>query len=302
MQPRTPLPKAAITLIKSQEGIITTRQLVRTGLSERVVERITKPWTRLARGLYLTGEPTWEAAAWAGVLHAVGGAGVVGGEAACYLHKAVRDAPARLMVWTRDHRRGFPVGSWAVEFRRGSRKSRGSPSRSSLEVSLLDMANVSSETATVAAVSRALAQNLTTSSRILRTMRQRSRVRHSVVIRELCAESGVESVLEWLFLRDVIRAHGLPEPVLQHSTSAGRVDGFFPGHDLVLELDGMRDHMDWSKDMLRDNEHVLEGRRAMRFGFHAATRDRCPAASQLATALGVSARACANPSVEACPP
>lgn len=70
----------------------------------------------------------------------------------------------------------------------------------------------------------------------------------------------------------------------------------------MLELDGMRDHMDWSKDMLRDNEHVLQGRRAMRFGFNAATRDRCRAASQLAKALGVPARTCVNPSVGDCPP
>ncbi|NLE98730.1 MAG: hypothetical protein GX596_12205 [Propionibacterium sp.] len=101
----------------------------------------------------------------------------------------------------------------------------------------------------------------------------------------LCATAGIESVLEWLFLRDVLRPHGLPEPRRQASTEAGRVDCLYDEFGVVMELDGLRDHQDGSRDMFRDNEHVLAGRKALRFGFTAVARDGCRAAAQVARGL-----------------
>lgn len=285
MHHRTTLPRAANLLIRQQAGVITTRQLHDFGVTSRALRRLSLPWERPARGLYLTSEPTWESAAWAGFLHAVGQGGAIGGAAACHIYGAVRDAPAHISVWATSPKSGFTVGKHRIEFRRGERRHRGSPPRTTLEDALLDMAHQSTDLDSIAAVSRALAQSLTTPSRILEASHRRTRLRHRDVIHQLCATAGIESVLEWLFQRDVVRAHGLPEPRRQVATVAGRVDVLYEEQGLVVELDGLRDHQDGSKDLFRDNEHMLAGRRAMRFGFNAVARSACRAASQVERGL-----------------
>lgn len=284
MQPRTPLPVSVPTLIRQQAGVISHAQLRTSGLGDAAIRRITGPWTRLVRGLYLTTEPTWNTAVWAGVLHG-GATGAAGGATAAHLHGAVRDAPRRVTIWSTSPKESFAVGPWEVELRRAYRPRHGTPWRTGLEPALLDMANRSGEMETIAAVSRALAQGLTTSAPIHRQMNDRRGVRHSAVIRHLCQTAGIESVLEWLFLRDVIHAHGLPEPERQRLTDAGRVDNWYDQYSLLVELDGLRDHTDGSRDMFRDNHHVLTQRRTLRYGFHAVARERCRAASQVADGL-----------------
>lgn len=53
-----------------------------------------------------------------------------------------------------------------------------------------------------------------------------------------------------------------------------------------MELDGMRDHTNWSKDMWRDNEHALRlGAVTLRYGWWAVETSPCAVAAQLAAAL-----------------
>ena len=214
---------------------------------------------------------------------------MLGEDAAAHLHDAVRDAPSRIAVWTEARRDGFTVGQWTVVYRRGTRKGMGSPPRTSVEASLVDLARVSSEDATVAAVARALAQGRTLPARILTALATRQRTRHSAVIKELCsyAGQGIESALEWRFQSQVLLPHGLPVPEKQVRTVVGRSDALYRDARLAVELDGMRDHTEWSKDMARDNERlVAEDTVTLRYGWQAVTLDACAVAAQLADALG----------------
>jgi very-short-patch-repair endonuclease len=288
MSAALPLPRRASSLIEQQSGVVTTHQLAGLGLTPRMIERRARSWTRLQRGLHLTREATWHSAVWAGLLQG-GASSVVGAGAAVFLYDVLRDEPQQVTIWSPARLQDLEVGSWAVEFRRGLRTGRGNPVRTTLEAGLLDLARTSDELEVVSAVTRALALGRTTPSRLLAELGRRQRLRHGAVIRELCEKSsrGLESALEWLFTRDVLRAHRLPEPQRQVRTHEGRVDLVYDC-GLFIELDGMRDHSDWSKDMMRDNQHAVRlGAVTLRYGFNAAMTQACAAASQVREALRI---------------
>lgn len=286
MHPRIDLPGKATALISAQHGVITAAQLVDCGLTRRVIARMARDWERPSSGIFITRPPVWHTAVKAGLLR--GGAdAVVGAQAAAHLHRVVRDEPGTVMIWVKERRGDFTVGPWQVRFRRGARRGAGDPPRTDIHPTLLDLAVSADELEVVSAVTRAFADRRATPSRLLKLLDKRKKLRHSAVIRELCQASsgGIESALEWLFTRDVLRAHRLPEPQRQLQTDEGRVDLAYDC-GLFVELDGMRDHADWSKDMFRDNSHALRlGVTTMRYGFGAAAGRACAAAAQLDAAL-----------------
>lgn len=287
MHPRQLLSPALRALAERQSGVLTTRQLLDGGVTRAVIRRMAREWGHPADGLHFLSEPTWLSVAWAGLLRG-GESAVLGEDVSAHLHDAVRDAPSRIAVWTEARRDGFAVGSWRVVYRRGARTGVGSPPRTPVEISLLDLARVNSEDAAVAAVARALAQSRTTPPRILTALGARRGTRHSTVIRELCGQAcpGIESALEWRFHRQVLVPHGLPVPERQVRTVVGRADTLYRDARLAVELDGVRDHTEWSKDMARDNARlVAEGTATLRYGWQAVTLDACAVATQLAAAL-----------------
>ncbi|HMR48069.1 MAG TPA: hypothetical protein PKE40_04445 [Arachnia sp.] len=287
MTPRQPLPAWAHRLLVEQEGVITASQLLASGLTRRVCARVTSQWTRLAPGLYLTETPSFESATWAAVLHG-GPCSVLGSTASLYLNAVLRDAPDEVVIWVPGGRRTIKVGKWLIRPRRGVRPSRGSPPRLPVEEGLLDLARDSSVVGTMDAIARGFARSLTTPERVVAALDAQGRVRYGAEIRQMCSASasGIESGLEWLFARDVIGAHRLPIPSRQARSDEGRMDCHFDGYRVIAELDGMRDHGDWSKDMLRDNAHALRlGVVTLRYGWHAVLRRPCLVAGQVADAL-----------------
>lgn len=99
-------------------------------------------------------------------------------------------------------------------------------------------------------------------------------------------KTGIESALEWLFGETVIAAHRLPTPRRQVRSEEGRIDCHFDAFGVIIELDGVRDHGDWSKDMLRDNAHALRlDAITLRYGWHAVLRQPCLVVAQISEAL-----------------
>lgn len=287
MRPRQELPDSLIALAARQAGVLSAAQLTAAGVSPDVRRRFRQGWITIAPKLYLLEGTTFEAALWVGVLRG-GSSAAISGAAACYLHGFLRDTPGRVTVWTLQQRSPLDVASIQVRFRRGDRRGRGAPSRTSPEVALCDLADESDETTTVSAVASALANRRTTPSRLLETLRIKGPTRHSSTLSRLVshANSGIESALEWRFHTRVLGPHRLPVPRRQEWTHSGRVDGVYPAEGLFVELDGMRDHTNWSKDMWRDNEHALRlGAVTLRYGWWAVETSPCAVAAQLAAAL-----------------
>lgn len=286
MRPRQHLSSSLTALAKQQAGVLTTRQLLDGGFSRGVIHRMAKDWLQPAHGLYLTSPPTWQSAAWAGVLKG-GPDAVVGGQAAAHLHDLLVDPPNHIVVATLRQARGFTVGKWTVGFRRVPRVGVGTPERSKVEPTLLDMARDSTEDTLVAALTCALAERKTIPERVLAELQGRRRVAHSPVVRALCEHAcrGIESALEWRFHTSVLLPHHLPIPERQVSTHEGRVDGLYRAQGLLVELDGSRFHTP-SEDRMRDNEHLIVSElRTLRYGWYDVVLTRCTVAAQVARAL-----------------
>ncbi len=248
---------------------------------------MTREWEQPGDGLYLTRGPDLTSAVWAGLLRG-GPTAVASEQAAGFLHGLLRDVPSLVTIWAEPKRPDLQVGEWTIELRRGARHGWGSPPRTGVETTLIDLALHGSEDDLVSAQARGLANGRTTPSRVVAELDTRRRVRHSGVIRQLCAEAanGIESALEWRFEQQVLRPHGLPTPERQVQSEQGRIDCLYPFASLIVELDGIRDHTDWSKDMLRDNAHLLDlDLRTLRYGWYAVTRMACTVAGQVALAL-----------------
>jgi hypothetical protein len=102
---------------------------------------------------------------------------------------------------------------------------------------------------------------------------------------------GAHSLLEYRYVRDVERAHGLPAAQRQaRADEHGRViyrDVRYRGYEVVVELDGRASHPDdqrW-RDQRRDNAAAAEGVVTLRYGWADVTERPCETAREIGTAL-----------------
>lgn len=243
----------------------------------------------MVSGIYCLQEPTWTSWCWAALLHA-GPSSVVGGSAAAHLLGAVREPPDQILVWHRNSGAVKSIGGTVagVTFRRADRSGRGKPLRTPIDVSLLDLAAEATENQTIAAITRAFSQGLTTPSRLRAASEKQKRVSRRALVSALCGQAalGIESVLEWRFSTVVVRAHGIPEPTRQQQILRGtRSDAVWEDHGLVAELDGRLGHEQAFRDMNRDNRLAMNGLQTLRYGWHDVTYRPCEVAWQLYDAL-----------------
>lgn len=289
MYQRTPLPPALEQLLRHQHGAITLRQARTCGLSHQQFRRIRRHWTQLSRALYVAGEVTWLAFAWACLLRAGDGA-ALGGSAACHVHGVVTRAPQQITVLTPLQKVALEHGPLRARFRRVPCRPIGEPPRSRLEDALLEHASEASRFDLIEAVTRALAERRTTPERLRRSLAARARQAQRALLMELIAhsEDGIHSVLEWQFHVAVATPHrlaGLRRQV--RINGKGRVDVLFEEYALVVELDGREFH-DAERDARRDNEHALRaGLTTLRFTWRQVIHEACEVARVVDEALRV---------------
>ncbi|MDO5630050.1 MAG: hypothetical protein Q4G43_17190, partial [Mobilicoccus sp.] len=100
--------------------------------------------------------------------------------------------------------------------------------------------------------------------------------------------SGLDSKLEFLYARDVERAHRLPRGERQSSASEKtRTDVRYRAFKTLVELDGRRGH-DGSgllRDEWRDNAHAVGAEVTLRYGSVAIRTRPCVVAFQVSTRL-----------------
>lgn len=287
MRTRVEMPGHLLAVAASQAGVLSTNQLDPIPLGS--LRRVRADWVRLSRGLWCVTTPTWESMAWAGLLRGGDGA-TLGGTAAAHVDGLHAKAPTTITVWVPPSAsiRAMAWGTWTVQFRRGVKKAIGCPPRTRIEETLLDSALEMDADSIVAVVSRALAERRSTPSRILEALSLRRRLPHRSTLEDLCgvAGQGIESVLEWRYVHRVERRHRLP--ALERQARLGgreRLDGLYREFGLAVELDGRQFH-DVSKDMARDNRHVLlHGVETLRYDWQAVSSDPCGVAAEVAAAL-----------------
>jgi predicted transcriptional regulator of viral defense system len=298
---RQQVPDRCSRLLSRQGGVIASwqadvaefsclqmRELVRSGR-----------WQRLGFGVYasFTGQPLRPAVLWAAVLRA-GPFAILSHETAAELD-GLLDKCGKLIHLTVPHPQHLkPIAG--IEIHRSSRaigiRQQGRlPPRTMTEETVLDLAQAATSfDDVIALLARACQRRLTTPFLISETLGQRAKMRWrgeiELALRDVA--SGVHSPLEYRYVRDVERAHGLPEPERQaQAVQRGHVihrDARYREYGVTVELDGRASHPDEQRwqDKHRDNAAAAAGIVTLRYGWADVTERSCETAREVATVLG----------------
>ncbi|WP_435747950.1 hypothetical protein [Nocardioides sp. SYSU DS0663] len=287
-------------LLRKQDGVVARWQLegiTRPHDLERLLRR--RELTRLLPGVFVdhTGTPTWRQRAWAGVLALWPAALDLDSALVDPNSGAGRPGPIQLAV---DHSRRVaePDGYRVRRVLRldGRVRWNAAPPRTRLEVAAIDLGGLAGDDlAAVEVLARVCRDRRTTPGRLAEELAGRARHPRrawlTAVLDDLA--SGTCSVLERGYLDLVERPHGLPVDARQRE--AIRTDGRRQLRDVdydplavVVELDGRMFHDgpgQRSRDLERDLDAALEGRRTVRLGWSQVFDRSCVTAGKVGTLL-----------------
>jgi very-short-patch-repair endonuclease len=144
----------------------------------------------------------------------------------------------------------------------------------------------------VGLVTAAISARLTSAVSLAGVLGGRSRARWRKLLRDLLDDGeGIESPLEWRYVRDVERPHGLPTAERQQVVKVGgrrqRRDAVYRAQRVVIELDGRLGHQSAGafRDMRRDNAAAARGEVTLRYGWMDVVGRPCEVARQIADIL-----------------
>jgi predicted transcriptional regulator of viral defense system len=295
------VPDRCLRLLSRQYGVIANWQVEVAGISCRQMRDLVRSgrWQRLHFGVYasFTGEPSREAALWAAVLR-TGPWSILSHETAAELDGLVDKGSKLIHVTVPEPQHRSPVAGLAIHRSSraiGIRQQGRLPPRTMTEETVLDLAQAATSfDDVIALLSRACQRRLTTPFLIGETLGQRAKMRWrgeiELALRDVAR--GVHSPLEYRYVRDVERAHGLPTPDRQvQAQQGGRViyrDARYREYEVAVELDGQASHPDerrW-QDKHRDNAAAAAGIVTLRYGWADVTERSCETAREVASVLG----------------
>jgi hypothetical protein len=304
-------------LLDLQNGVIAGWQAPAVGLSPAVIEARLRSgrWQPLYRGVYATytGPVPREGVMWAALLRAGPGA-VLSHHTAAELD-GLTDRPSRTTHVTVGPGKRVRVSEAEL---RGSlprimvhraarldaiRHPVRTPPRTRIEETVLDLAELSADFDDAFSwLSRGCGRRLV-SPPMLRgalTMRSRIRWRDEILGALRVIEDGVQSNLEYRYVRDVERAHRLPKAKRQARVAAGSahlassgtrrsqyLDNLYEAFGVAVELDGSAYHLveDRWRDIRRDNVNATSGIVTLRFSWTDVSQRPCAVAADVTGAL-----------------
>ncbi len=294
------LPDECVRLLKRQQGVLASWQAEQAGLSPWSMQGLIRceRWQRLGFGVYaaFTGLPSRGANLWAAVLR-TGPQSVLSHETAGGLHGIVDDVARKIHVTVPHERHLAPVPGLVIH--RSSRFLHVAdpgflPPRTQIEETVLDLAEAAASfDDVVALLARACQRRATTPFLLTTALKRRPRVRWrneiSLALQDVA--DGVNSLLEFRYLRSVERAHGLPPSERQaRGVQRGHKvfrDVRYNNYRVLVELDGKASHPDeqrW-RDKHRDNAAAADGYFSLRYGWADVHERACETASEVATVL-----------------
>jgi hypothetical protein len=294
------LPLQCLRLLKRQGGVIAAWQAESIGLDHRQVENLlrTGRWRRLRYGVYasFTGEAPRVAVLWAAVLRA-GPQAILSHETAAGLH-GILDDRSRLIHVTVPHPAHLrPIAGLVIHRSSRIAQTRDDgfrPPRTMIEETIFDLAEAATSfDDVVALLARACQQSRTTPYLLAMTLRSRPRARWREEIRFAIEDvaDGVHSPLEYRYLRDVERPHGLPAAERQ-VRGVKRGAGVFRDvryrkYGVVVELDGKASHPASQRrdDDRRDNAAAADGLIILRYGWTDVTEQACETAYEVGAVM-----------------
>ena len=289
-----------LALLDLQAGIVGRGQALGHGFDADTIDNRLRwrRWRTVQWGIYATfsGPLSREAALWAAVLRAGRGA-ALSHQTAAELHGMARGHSGVIHLTVPLGRHPACI-SGAVMHRSGRIGAATHPAqlppRTTVEETTIDLTqSAASLDDAYDWICRSVGGRLTTAGRLQAALDARPKVRWrdglAIAIAE--AGSGVHSILERRYVRDVERPHGLPAATRQaHTARIPRpryVDNLYEGAGLVVELDGQITHgMEQHRaDLRRDNAHTAAGLATLRYNWADVTQRPCGVAQQVAAAL-----------------
>jgi hypothetical protein len=299
-----------------QSGILTTAQALHGGLTKDLLRSFEERgrWHRLHPGVYATfsGPLPRKSLLWAAVLRAGPGAALSYYSAAEVDHLIDRPVE-RIHLTIPQARRVDPISGVLLhrsERAWDARHPALTPPRTRIEETVLDLAAMSVTLDDACGwVSGALNRRLTTPARLRAALEQRHRMRWRPAVAELLSADavGVHSVLEYRYLREVERPHGLPRGTRQALVRRGSRteyrDVLYDSYGLAVELDGRFAHpadTRW-RDIHRDNAAAADGLITLRYGWLDIHQHGCEVAAEVAAVLAHRGYREARPCAPDCP-
>jgi hypothetical protein len=296
-------------LLNLQAGVIARRQAAGVGLGPATVDALLRSgrWRPLYRGVYAayTGEPPRESQLWAASLRAGPGSALSHHTAAELDGLTDRHSNVIHVTVGHDRRIGIPGSEGPaprVVIHRSARiddirHPARTPPRTRVEETVLDLTQLSADFDDAFSwLSRGCGRRLITPELLHEAVGRRGRVRWRDEI--LCAlpliADGVNSLLEYRYVRDVEQPHGLPTAKRQakfvretHFPRSQYLDNLYEPYGLVVELDASAAHRaeDRWRDIHRDNFFARLGIQTLRFGWTDVTRRSCAVALSVADVL-----------------
>jgi Transcriptional regulator, AbiEi antitoxin len=286
------IPCVAADVARRQAGVMSRQQLLAAGLTAQMITtRLERGrWQQLYRGVYVVfnGPPPRAAWLWAAVLRAGPGA-VLSHLSAAELHGLI-DIPAEAIFVTVPSTRR--VSTPGIVVRRSARigearQPNREPPRTSVEETVFDLTELALTFDDACGwITRAVGRRLTTEDKLRVAMAPRKKMRWRAGLGDVLAAAGdgIHSVLEYRYLRDVERAHGLPRSrhqvrVVIDGKPAYR-DAYYDDYLVAVELDGRLAHPDderW-RDNRRDTKAGARGIQTARYGWRDVYGDACETA------------------------
>jgi hypothetical protein len=294
-----------LVLLSVQAGIVDREQARRLGFSDRqIIHRLnTDRWQRVHAGVYATfsGPVSRPARLWAAIRWAGEGA-MLSHDTAAELYGIVDSPRGNTIHVTVPSRRRpaqqTPVPGIVVHRADRSEGPFASPftlPRTAAEDTVLDLVAASPTfDSAYAWIARAVSRQLVTVEALRAALERRTRVRWRKWLSDSFEESGdgIHSALERRYLRDVARAHGLPESEHQaRRLLNGKThykDTWYPGYRIAVEIDGPAYHLNEQVPLDRDRDNAnlaLDDVRTFRFGPVAVTERACETAAMVAVTL-----------------
>lgn len=292
MHPRREVPAELLRLAAGQGGLLTQAQALRA-MGRTPIRRLVAQgdWQVAASGL-LVPSPlpvTDEQRLWAGVLLGGEGSGL-GGLAALFLADIVQ-APDTVDVWLPAGRRRAGRTGWLFREDFWGRLDHvtGTLPRIRLEEALLDVGPTCDVEGWVTLLAEATRLKRVALPEVVRRLDLRTKLGRRAMLRDVAIDlQGIESTLEWVYRRDVERAHGLPTGERQVRTVGRyRCDVRYRGYRLIAELDGMYHRQRVQRDLDRDNDHALRNETTVRYGSVDVRGRPCRVAWQVGGAIHV---------------
>jgi very-short-patch-repair endonuclease len=258
-------------LARRQHGVVSRAQLLEMGFApDAVKHRVAKGRLhRVGWGVYAVGRPELtQFGRWMAALLAVGPEAVLSHRSATALWGIAKQKGNAIRVSVPTHLRRRSSRGITVHRRKelNATTHRGIPVVSVVDA-LVDLAAEASEDELEHAINEADKLDLV-DPEMLRDDIAAKRTPGAAKLRAVLDRyTPTDSPLEREFLR-IVRRAGLPDPQTQAQLGPHRVDFYWPELKLVVETDGLRYHRtpaQQAADRVRDQEHVVAGRRVLRF-------------------------------------